>query len=94
MSNYTERIKTYKPVYPQIYSYILPNRKEHDGFQKIGYTEKKDVDKRIKQQVRTAGIREEYDKLWSAPAFFNDMESFTDHDFHRFLIKKGIKKAI
>ncbi len=92
MSNYTERIKTYKPVYPQIYSYILPNRKEHDGFQKIGYTESKDVDKRIKQQVRTAGIREEYDKLWSAPAFFNDEESFTDHDFHRFLIKKGIKK--
>jgi hypothetical protein len=39
MSNITQNIKSFKIVYPQIYSYILPNREQNDGSQKIGYTE-------------------------------------------------------
>ena len=95
MSNKTQNIKSFQIVYPQLYSYILPNRNENNGSQKIGYTEKENVDKRILQQVKTAAFKEEYMKLWSAPAFFEGgKKSFIDKTFHKFLIKKGIEKKI
>ena len=56
MSNKTQNIKSFKIVYPQVYSYILPERKQNDGSQKIGYTEQENVDKRILQQVKTAAF--------------------------------------
>jgi hypothetical protein len=90
MSNITQSLKSYKVVYPQIYSYTLPAIKANEGSQKIGYTEKKNVHDRILQQVRTAAIRLNYELLWSAPAFFRDSsESFIDKIFHRFLEIKG-----
>ena len=93
MSIITQTIKSFKKVYPQVYSYILPKRLDNDGSQKIGYTEKEKVDLRILQQVKTAALKEEYTKLWSAPAFFEGgKESFIDKTFHKFLVKKGIKK--
>lgn len=93
MSNFTQNIKSFKVIYPQVYSYILPNRQQTDGSQKIGYTEKENVNDRILQQVKTAAFNEAYTKLWSAPAFFEGSEeSFTDKVFHRFLEKKGIER--
>ena len=95
MNNISQHIKSYKKVYPQIYSYILPDRKVTDGSQKIGYTERENVDERILQQVKTAAFKEKYEKLWSAPAFFEGgQESFMDKTFHKFLVKKGIEKKI
>lgn len=95
MSNITQNIKSFKVIYPQVYSYILPNRIQTDGSQKIGYTEKENVDHRILQQVKTAAFTEEYTKLWSASAFFEgNEESFTDKAFHRFLEKKGIERKM
>jgi type II restriction enzyme len=95
MSSKTQSIKSFQLVYPQVYSYILPKRIQNEGSQKIGYTEKEDVDDRILQQVKTAAFTEVYNKLWSAPAFFNgNEESFTDKAFHRFLEKKGIERKI
>ncbi|MEN9445852.1 MAG: hypothetical protein RL728_364, partial [Bacteroidota bacterium] len=91
MSNITQNIRSYKIVYPQVYSYILPNRQQTYGSQKIGYTERENVDERIREQVRTAAFIEEFRKLWSAPAFFEgNKESFTDKAFHSFLEKNGI----
>lgn len=93
MSNITQNIKSFKVIYPQVYSYILPNRQQTEGSQKIGYTEKVNVDHRILQQVKTAAFTEAYTKLWSASAFFEgNEESFTDKAFHRFLEKKGIER--
>jgi len=93
MSDITQNIKSYKLIYPQIYSYTLPNRTQNNGSQKIGYTERKDVDDRILEQVKTAAFTEKYTKLWSASAFFDgDKESFTDKIFHTFLEKKGIER--
>lgn len=93
MSKHTQGIRTLQIVYPQIYSYTLPNRAENNGSQKIGYTERKNVDERIAEQVKTAAFKEEYKKLWSASAFFEgNIESFTDKTFHRFLEKNGIDK--
>jgi superfamily II DNA or RNA helicase len=91
----TQNIKSYKIVYPQVYSYTLPNRNENEGSQKIGYTEKKHVEIRIRQQVKTAAVKLKYETLWSAPAFFEgDKESFKDSSFHRFLEKKNFERRI
>jgi hypothetical protein len=95
MSTKTQNIKSYKIVYPQVYSYILPNRPENDGSQKIGYTEREKVEDRILEQVHTAGLKVKHTTLWHAPAFFEDgKESFKDKIFHEFLVKKGIVKRI
>lgn len=95
MSNITQNIKSYKVVFPQIYSYTLPELKPNEGSQKIGYTEKENVHDRILQQVKTAAFRLNYELLWSAPAFFKDSkESFIDKLFHKFLEKKGIERRL
>lgn len=89
-------IKTTKIVYPQIYSYTLPDERDNDGSQKIGYTERQDVNKRVYEQTNTAAKRHRYDLLWSAPAFFSNQppEDFTDKTFHKFLIKNGIENRL
>lgn len=79
-------IKTTKNVYPQIYAYILPKTQERTGWVKIGYTERQDVNDRIKEQVYTTRLT--YEKIWSAPAKFDEPDSwFTDKLFHSYLIK-------
>lgn len=93
MSKLTQSIKSYKLIYPQIYSYILPELKANKGSQKIGYSSRENVDERILEQVRTAAINLEYKKLWSAPAFYQgNRKAFSDADFHLFLEKKGIER--
>lgn len=95
MNNKTQAIKSFKIVYPQVYSYILPERKANDGSQKIGYTEQVNVDIRILQQVKTAAFIEKYQKLWSAPSFFEGgKESFNDKTFHKFLEKIGVERRM
>lgn len=95
MSKEIQKIESYKIVYPQVYSYILPNRAENDGSQKIGYTEQENVEVRILQQVKTAAATLKHETLWSAPAFFEGgKESFKDYAFHNFLEKKGIERKI
>ena len=66
-SNDKKQVKTIKKVYPQIYSYELTDERmhDHDGWQKIGYTERQDVDERIQEQIQTAAIKLDYRKLWS-----------------------------
>ena len=85
-------IKTTKLVYPQIYSYILPEITKNEGSQKIGYTERKDVEKRISEQTQ-GSIRLVHETLWHAPAFFKgNKQDFTDRDFHKFLLKNNIER--
>lgn len=90
------QIKTTKVVYPQVYSYTLPDEPDNEGSQKIGYTERKDVDSRILEQVNTAAKHHRYTKLWSGPAFFSDQppKDFTDKLFHKFLIKNGVENRL
>lgn len=45
-------IKTTKIIYPQIYAYTLPTIQDYNGWVKIGYTERKNVDERIKEQTK------------------------------------------
>ena len=91
--NKTNKIKTYKVVYPQIYSYTLPEEHKYDGSQKIGYTERRDVNKRIYEQTHTAAMQLNPEIKWHQPAFFADNKTdFKDKDFHKFLIKNGIQQ--
>jgi hypothetical protein len=93
MSNITQKIKTLQAVYPQVYSYILPDLPPNNGSQKIGYTELKDVHERIHPQVNTPAFKLKYILQWNAPAFFeNGKDSFIDKTFHKFLVKKGVVK--
>lgn len=81
-------IKTTKVVYPQVYAYTLPTTKEREGWIKIGYTERENVDIRIKEQVHTAAINLKYEKLWFDNAKFNNVDKwFTDKQFHAYLRK-------
>ena len=87
-------IKTTKRIYPQIYSYILPDIPANKGWQKVGYTERKDVDSRILEQTKTAAVKLRYEKLWSASSFSNTThEFFKDKDLHKYYVKNGIEKS-
>ena len=93
-----KNIKTYKEVFPQIYSYTLLEN-DYKDWEKIGYTERKNVEDRIAEQVKTAAfdLSNKYKVWWHEPARYlpNNSEKikfFTDHDFHRYLEKNGIQR--
>ena len=92
MSDDKKQIKTFKKVYPQIYSYILPDRHQNDGWQKIGYTERKDAKIRIREQNETASHKEPYDIKWIRPARKNNNKWFKDHELHRYYQQNAIPK--
>ena len=73
-------------VRPMIYCYSTPGVTYHEGWVKIGYTEKQKVSDRIAQQTHTAGIRTRIE--WREPAQYKDEKGdwFTDHDFHNYLM--------
>ena len=84
-------IKTTDTVLPIIYCYSTPGVTYHDGWVKIGYTEQDDVDKRLKQQTNTAGIR--YQLEWNDYAIFkrdSQHRRFTDDDFKAYLVERGV----
>lgn len=86
-------IQPYGRIIPMIYAYTTPGVSYHEGWTKIGYTEKQTVQDRIRQQTHTADIQVEL--LWKDNAIFKDGsgESFTDHDFHEYLERyKGVDR--
>lgn len=86
------RIKTVERVIPMCYAYITPEVHRHDGWVKIGYTEKQDVTDRIKQQAHTLDTVTE--EQWRGNAIFEDGsgDAFHDTDFHRYLQKQGVER--
>ncbi|NQV93914.1 MAG: GIY-YIG nuclease family protein, partial [Sphingomonadales bacterium] len=75
-------------VDPKIYAYRDSNP-EYDGLLKVGFTTQ-EVDRRVAQQyptVRPGGAP--YQILMEERAVWNDGGSFTDHDVHRYLRKRG-----
>ena len=82
-------IKTTSKVTPQCYAYTTPGVPSHDGWTKLGYTER-DVETRIKEQTHTVNV--EYKTWWSMRSSFmtEPYESFKDTDYHAYLTKLGI----
>ena len=84
------KLKTSEAVTPMIYAYTTPGIVYHDGWTKIGYTER-DVDTRIKEQTRTANII--VHKEWQDIAIFSDGKTrFTDKEFHAYLAKNDVER--
>ena len=79
------KIKSFDRIIPMIYAYNTPGIPYHEGWTKIGYTEKQDVRTRIIQQTHTAGVR--WELCWQDNAMYKDGSGqyFTDHDFHNYL---------
>ncbi len=84
----TPKIKSFSNVTPMIYAYSTPDLAYHDGWVKIGYTEKQSVKDRIAQQTHTADVRAKLE--WQDNAMYKDGsgEYFTDHEFHHYLEKE------
>lgn len=84
-------IKTATKVTPQCYAYTTPGVPAHDGWTKIGFTER-DVETRIREQTHTVGVAH---KTWWAmrAAFMTEpYGTFTDRAFHAYLKKLGVER--
>lgn len=86
-------IKTIKKVQPMCYGYSTPEIHRHDGWTKIGYTERS-VEERIKEQTYTADVEAKLE--WKGNAIFDDGsgDTFTDKEFHSYLRKNNIEQEI
>lgn len=85
------KIKTASKVVPQCYAYTTPGVPAHDGWTKIGFTER-DVETRIKEQTHTVGVA--HKTWWAMRAVFmtEPYGSFTDRDFHAYLKKLEVPR--
>lgn len=83
-----KQIHPYKRIVPMIYAYNTPGIPYHEGWTKIGYTDRQTVADRIKQQTHTANIKTEL--AWCDNAMYKDGsgEYFHDTDFHHYLISQ------
>lgn len=55
-------INTTQKVIPMIYAYSTPEIARHDGWVKIGYTEKQTTEQRQKQQSHTVDVEYYYNQ--------------------------------
>lgn len=76
-------------VTPTIYAYALEGVMSHDGYIKVGYTDR-DVETRVKEQLHTSGIA--YKILLKESAMRSDGSCFRDTDVHTILRRKGVRK--
>ena len=85
------KINTATKVTPQCYAYTTPGVPKHDGWTKIGFTER-DVETRINEQTHTVGVAH---KTWwhlRAAYMTEPFSTFTDKDFHAYLKKLGVDR--
>lgn len=78
-----------EPITPKIYAYELINVPDHEGFIKIGYTERDPIT-RIKEQTRTAGVNFKF--LFEESAIRSDGTSFSDKDVHKILRQRNFQQ--
>lgn len=85
------KINTATKVIPQCYAYTTPGVPKHDGWTKIGFTER-DVETRIAEQTHTVGV--DHKTWWHLRAAYmtEPFGTFTDKDFHSYLKKLGISR--
>lgn len=75
-------------VTPTIYAYELIGVDSHAGLLKIGYTDR-DAQTRVAEQLKTSAVK--YRIVFEETAMRSDGSSFTDHEVHRYLRKRGIQ---
>ena len=77
-------------VKPTIYVYELPSVSTHNGYLKIGFTDREDYEERIKEQLHTSGVK--HKTVFVTSAMRADGTCFMDHEIHAVLRKKGFKQ--
>lgn len=75
-------------VLPTIYVYKFVGVKSHEGYVKVGYTDR-DVETRVKEQIGATHVP--YKILYQESAMCSDGSCFMDHDVHEILERKGFK---
>ena len=85
------QIKTASKVVPQCYAYTTPGVPAHEGWTKIGFTER-DVETRINEQTHTVGVAHKTHWAMRATYMTEPYGTFTDKDFHAYLKKLGISR--
>lgn len=87
------KIKTASSITPMIYAYSTPEVPKHNGWVKIGYTDRQTVEDRIAQQTHIADIEAKLE--WKGTAIYDDgsMELFHDTDFHSYLTKLKVERT-
>ena len=78
-------------VVPTIYGYVLPDLADHNGYIKVGFTDREDTENRIKEQLHTAGISN-FNIVFKCSAMRPDGTCFTDKDVHKILRRKRFKQ--
>lgn len=73
-------------VTPTVYAYALVDVPSHDGYLKVGYTDR-DAETRVREQLHTSGIA--YRIVLKESAMRADGTCFTDHDIHNVLRRNG-----
>ncbi len=84
-------IRTTSKVVPQCYAYTTPGVPAHDGWTKIGFTER-DVETRINEQTHTVGVAHKTHWAMRAAFMTEPYGTFTDKDFHAYLKKLGVSR--
>ncbi|WP_096156215.1 Eco57I restriction-modification methylase domain-containing protein [Bacillus sp. FJAT-45066] len=82
-------INPYQELDLKVYAYTLPEVPSHEGYVKIGDTNR-EIKKRIYEQVGTAGLKPNI--LFEKLAKKSDGTWFRDKALHRFLLQNGINK--
>lgn len=86
----TEFFKQRPEVKPTIYVYTLPDVPSHEGYLKIGFTDRGDYEDRINEQLHTSALK--HKTIFVTSAMRSDGTCFMDHDIHAVLKKEGIKQ--
>lgn len=86
----TEFFKQRPEVKPTIYVYTLPDVPSHEGYLKIGFTDRGDYEDRINEQLHTSGLK--HKTIFVTSAMRSDGTCFMDYDIHAVLKKEGIKQ--
>lgn len=76
-------------VTPTIYVYRLIGVSSHEGYIKVGYTDR-DVDTRIKKE-QIGATHVPFEVLYTDTAMCSDGTCFSDHDVHEILKRKGFR---
>lgn len=84
-----EFFKARPVVTPTIYAYELVGVSSHEGYLKVGYTDR-NVETRIREQLHTSGIS--YKVVIKESAMRPDGSCFTDRDVHAVLRRKGFRQ--
>ncbi len=73
---------------PTIYGFEFIDVPSHKGMIKIGFTDR-DGKTRVAEQLKITALK--YKIVFEESAMKSDGSSFTDHDVHRYLRKKGFE---